>query len=148
MAIDSPNLDVVLGAFYAETSTSFMNDQIQSTPKYKTFPSVEDYDSNAIRLGQRLSWKVTPTVTLVGSGDTMIFLENTDYYYWKTKAALNFKFSKNFSFVVSYLISYDYNPFIDALQSYLDERRATKPETTGDIYRRDTTLSFGFKMTF
>ena len=148
MAIDSPNLDVMLGLFYAETSTTFMNSEMQSTPKYKNFPSVEDYDSNAIRLSQRLSWKMTPTVTLVGTGDYMMFLENTDYYFWKLKTGLNFKFSKNVSFVVSYLINYDYNPFIEAVQSYLDNRRAILPANTGSVYRRDTTLSFGFKVIF
>ncbi|MFK5969710.1 MAG: DUF481 domain-containing protein [Candidatus Marithrix sp.] len=148
MAVDSPNLDVMLGLFYAETSTTFMNSEMQSTPKYKNFPSVEDYDSNAIRLSQRLSWKMTPTVTLVGTGDYMIFLEDTDYYFWKLKTGLNFKFSKNVSFVVSYLINYDYNPFIEAVQTYLDNRRAILPANTGNVYRRDTTLSFGFKVIF
>ncbi len=148
MAVDRPNLDVMFWLIYAETSTAFMNSQIQKVPKYRDFPSVEDYDSNAIRLMEELNWKITPTVTFVGSGEYMISLKDTDYYLWKLKTGFNFKFSKNISFVVSYLISYDYNPLVESLQTYLDNRRAVSPANTGYIYRRDTALSFGFKLTF
>jgi hypothetical protein len=148
MVIDTPNLDLMLGGFYADTETEFMNSEVQNIPKYKNFPSVDDYNSDAIRLSQRLHWKMTPTISFTGTGDYMMFLEDTDYYFWKVKTALNFKLSKNFSFVTSYQINYDYNPFIEAVQSYLDKRRVTKAATTGEVYRRDTALSFGIKLTF
>jgi len=148
MMIDTPKLDLMLGGFYAETETTFMNSEIQNINKYKNFPSVDDYDSNAIRLSERLHWKITPMISLDQTGDYMMFLENTDYYFWKVTAALNFKLSKNFSFVTSYMINYDYNPFIEDVQIYLDNRRVKQDATTGNIYRRDTTLSFGIKLTF
>ncbi len=148
MMFDTPNLDLMLGGFYAETETSFMNSKFQNIRKYNNFPDVDDYDSNAIRLSEMLHWKITPTISLDQTLDYMMLLENTDYYLWTARAALNFKLSKNFSFVTSYMINYDYNPFIEAIQSYLDNRRVEQDATTGNIHRRDTKLSFGVKFTF
>ena len=93
-------------------------------------------------------WKINSTVSFDGTGDYMMLLENSDYYFWKIKSDLNFQFAKNFSFVVSYTVSYDFNPFIESVQHYLDRRRVRDPVTTGDIFRRDTALSFGIKLTF
>jgi putative salt-induced outer membrane protein YdiY len=148
MVIDTPNLDLMLGGYYGDTETEFMNHEIQNKFKYQDFPPVDNYDSDVIYLSQKLHWKITPTVSFTGTGDYMRMLENTDYYFWNLKSALNFKLSKNFSFVTSYTISYDFNPFTEAVQNYLDRRRVTEAATTGDIYRRDTALSFGIKLTF
>jgi len=56
--IDTDDLDLMLGGFYGDTDTEFMNHEIQNMLKYKDFPSVDGYSSNAIYLNQRLHWKM------------------------------------------------------------------------------------------
>ncbi len=147
-AVDSERHDLTLGLFFApQTDTSYMNDKISGMVRYKTFPGVADYSSNAIYLAQRYRWRITEIIEFSQKLDYMNFLEDSGYYFAKLDFKLDFKFSKHTAFFVSYALNYDNNPFVDALDQYLAQRReAGLP--SGDMETLDTTLGVGIKFSF
>ncbi|MDM8517361.1 DUF481 domain-containing protein [Desulfobacterales bacterium HSG16] len=145
--IDRPDLIVNMGAFYGYTDTEYMNDKITGKPMYRDFKPVEDYSSDDVYFSQMLRWKITDTVTFTENAMYAMFLKDTEYYHWTVNLALNCKLTKHISFVTSYALNYDNNSFIDAVQKYLDARKAAGLKA-GELEKMDTVLAFGLKFSF
>lgn len=145
--LDSPKFDLTLGTFYADSKIAFMSNEIQKKKIYADFPTVDDYESDSVDFHQRLHWKITDTISFSEGANYVKFLEDSKYYFWKLNFGLNFKLSKNFSFVTSYTIYYDYNKFVESVQDYLDQLRASG-KSAGNMETTDTELSIGIKFQF
>jgi len=145
--LDFPSLMIKMGGYYGFSDTEFMNDKITGMRKYADFQPVDDYDSDALYFGQMLKWKISKTVTFSENADYMLLLKDTEYYSWMLKLALNFRLTKHSSFFASYIINYDNNPFVEAVQDYLDGRRAAG-DNVGDMETTDTVLAVGVKFSF
>ncbi|QTA87811.1 DUF481 domain-containing protein [Desulfonema magnum] len=146
VVVDSPNLNVWMSASYGFSDMEYMNENIQKG-KYADFPSVEDYDYNTLYFLQKLHWDITETISFSENANYVFDLDNSDYYNWKLGLSLNFKLTKAISFLTSYTIRYENNAFNNAVQDYLDEKRQTE-RGIGDMEKKDTSLSFGIKVSF
>jgi len=144
---DSPKFKVSLFGSYGETETAYMSEEVQNTFLYSDFPSVDDYDSDFAYFNQTLNWNITDTVTFSEQAHYGLFLENTDYYFVVTNFMLDFKITKNLSFFTLYEIHYDYSPFTESLDDYLDALEA-EGRFVGEINTTDTTLSVGLNFNF
>ena len=146
-AIDSRKLDLTLGGFYGRTKTAFLNTEITRRSRYKAFEGVDDYKSDILYLAQQLNWKINKNVNFSETANYMIFLENTDYRLLKLELDLDFKLTKSVSFVTSYNLNYDYNPFTEAVQDFFAERKAAGKKDA-QIKTTDTAISIGVRIRF
>lgn len=145
--ISRPGLALGMGVSYAYLDTEYMNDSITGTPLYVDFPPVDDYNSGSLFFIQMFRWDLTDTIAFTENATHLQDLENTDYYNWNINLALEFGLTKHLSVVTSYTVDYDYNSFVEAVQQYLDERRAVgKP--AGNMEELDTTVAVGIKINF
>jgi hypothetical protein len=145
--IDQPGLILNAGVFYGNSNTSYMNKTITKVRKYQDFIPVEDYDSGEFFLSQTLRWKLSDNINFEEKANYIQLLEDTEYSYGNLTLGLEFKINKNISVVASYDIEYDYNPFINAAQEYLNQRRIAGL-SSGDMDKIDTSLSLGFRIKF
>ncbi len=145
--LDSPKLDLTFGTFYADSKIAFMSSEIQKKKKYADFPTVDDYESDSLDFHQKLHWQITDTISFSEGVNYVKFLEDSKYYFWKLNFGLKFKLTKRTSFVTSYTINYDYNKFVESVQDYLDQRRASG-QSAGNMETTDTELSVGIKFQF
>jgi hypothetical protein len=145
--IDSRKLDLTLGGFYGKTKTSFMNTEITRRSWYRAFEGVSDYNSDILYFAQQLSWNVNKNINFSETANYMMFLEDTEYRLLKLEFDLDFKLTKSVSFVTSYNLNYDYNPFTKAVQDFFDERKAAGKKA-GQIKTTDTAISIGVRIRF
>jgi hypothetical protein len=145
--IDEPTLHLWLSGYYGfNEKISFYNREVQKVPKYKDFPSVKDYDSNAVSLMQELDWKINDMTTFKEDFEYTKMLDD-DYSHWKLSLELGFKLTERTSFITSYSFDYDENLFTDTLKKYLDKRTALgKP--SGEVEKMDTGFTVGIKIVF
>lgn len=147
MIVDMPKLDIMVGGFYSYTDTSYLNENIQEIKKYAKFPSQEDYRSDALYFSQKLRWKITDKISFSERADYMMFLDDTEYYFWKLDLSLNFKLTKSVSFFSSYSVNYDNNSFVESVQDYLAAVEASGTGA-GKMETTDTSLNIGIRFEF
>lgn len=145
--IDTPKLNLMFAGYYGNTDISFMNREIQKRAKYKDFPSVADYDSDSLEFHHRLHWQITDKISLKNGIDYKVFLKDANSYLWGIDTKLEFKQTKMISFFLQYSIDYDDNKFIEAIDTYFDNRRALGM-AVGDIEKTNTEFGIGIKFTF
>lgn len=148
VAVNTPQYGLILSGFYGyESKTSYMSYKIREKNQYKTFPDVPEYTSDTGYLSQQFEWNITDVITFSQRLDYMKFLEDSDFYAMKLNFKLDFKFSKNTSFFVSYRYDYDNNTFVEAVQDYIG-KRLEAGKSAGDMETTDTSIDMGIKLSF
>ncbi len=148
--VDSPVLDLNVTGSFGHVETAYMNEYLAKKPIFGDLPFssfVEDYESEAIYLTQKLNWKINDKLSISQSQNYLVSLDDSEFYNWKGTLALNVKLTDIMSFVTSYTINYDNNSFIEAAQDYLEKRKALG-KRSGEMETTDTMLTVGIKLSF
>jgi hypothetical protein len=143
--VDRPDIALTLGGFYGYSDVAYMNSRL--TGLYADFTPVDDYSSDEMYLQQGLRWNITDTVTFTEKAEFVQLLKDTEYYFWLVDLGFEFKLATHLSLTASYTMQYDYFSFTEAVQTYLDERRA-EGKSAGEMHELDTTLAVGIQVTF
>ena len=145
--IDRQNISLRIVGSYGWADMAYMNSVLTERSMYADFTPVDDYSSDNIYLKQILHLDITDVLTFTEQAELTRLLKDTEYYYWLVDLAFEFEMSKHFSLTASYTMEYDYNSFTEAVQNYLDERRAAGKQA-GDMHKIDTSFTVGIKVSF